>query len=257
MKTWLIAQFGLITIALLIIGLCFTCISHAEIDLNTAVGIWLFDDGQGDVAKDSSAAGNDGTLESSPEWIDGKFGKALKFNGRDNCVQTGQKLLDSLQEFTIVTWINTDSLVGSRIGLVGQNDSPEFGIDPIGRIFLWTPVSSVGHPYAHPDDEWHHVAAVADNEGLKVYVDGDVAAGGSAGNHGSSAFNVNIGGCGIWDATGNWFSGAMDEVAIFHSALNADDILEVMDGFGELLGGQAVEPGGKLTVMWGQIKLNR
>ncbi len=249
-------RFSLIAIAVLLIGLSLTCISQAKINLETAVGIWLFDDGRGDVAKDSSVAGNDAKLIKKPEWIEGKFGKALKFNGKDNCVQTGKKLLDSLTEFTIVTWINTDSLVGSRIGLVGQNDSPEFGIDPIGRIFLWTPIASVGHPYTHPDGEWHHVAAVADNKGLKVYVDGDVAAGGSPGNHGSSAFNVNIGGCGVWDPDGNWFSGAMDEVAIFHSALNADDILEVMNGFGPLVG-QAVEPGGKLTLTWGRMKLNR
>jgi hypothetical protein len=81
------------------------------------VGIWLFDEGSGDIARDSSGKGNDATLVNSPAWVDGKFGKALKFNGQDTCVQTGQKLLDGLEEFTIVTWINTDNLTGSRIGL--------------------------------------------------------------------------------------------------------------------------------------------
>jgi len=230
-----------------------TTSSYAAVDLSTAVGIWLFDEGSGDIAKDSSGNDNDATLFNGPAWVGGRFGQAVKFNGQDNCVQTGQKFLDGLEEFTIVTWINTDNLTGSRIGLVGQNDSPEFGIDPIGRVFLWTPHASVGHPYTHPDGEWHHVAAVADDEGVKVYVDGDVAAGGSPGNHGSSDFTVNIGGCGVWDADGNWFSGAMDEVAIFHSALGADSIAEIMDsGLYSMV--TSVQAADKVASTWGRIK---
>jgi hypothetical protein len=228
-------------------------VSHAEIPFDDAVGIWLFDEGKGDTAKDTSDAGNDAKLEKSPEWVKGKFGQALKFNGKDNCVQTEQKLLDGLEEFTIVAWINTDNVVGGRIGLVGQNDSPEFGINPAGTIALWTPNGgTVGHPYPGKDGEWHHVAGVADDDGKKVYVDGDVAKGGAPGNHGSSNFNVNIGGCGIWDGTGNWFSGAMDEVAIFHTALDEDQIIEIMEtGFATIL---AVEARGKLPITWGKVK---
>ena len=73
--------------------------------------------------------------------------------------------------------------------------------------------------------------------------------------HGSSDFGVNIGGGGIWDATGNWFTGAMDEVAIFHSALGDDDIKGIMkDGFGGLL---AVAAKGKLPVFWADLKRDK
>ena len=80
-------------------------ISTAEIDLSTAVGIWLFDEGKGNTAADISDGGNDGELLKSPEWVKGKFGQALKFDGKASCVQTGQKLLDGLEEFTILTWV--------------------------------------------------------------------------------------------------------------------------------------------------------
>merc|ERR1712093_785632 len=106
-------------------------LSHAKTDIDelmkSAVGVWLFDEGKGKVAKDLSKEGNDGELVKNPTWVKGKFGQALEFNGKDNCVQTGEKLLDNLKEFTILLWVNTGKITANRVGLVGQNDSPEFG----------------------------------------------------------------------------------------------------------------------------------
>ena len=238
-----------------LVGLCVVGVSHAEIDLDTAVGIWLFDEGAGDIAGDKSIAGNDADLTKSPAWVKGKFGMALEFDGKANCVQTGKPLLDSLEEFTIVCWVNTDGLAANRIGLVGQNDSPEFGFINPTSVNLWTPLAGgLTHPWTGKDGQWHHVAAVADDKGTRVYVDGDPVEGGTPGNHGTSAFNVNIGGCGVWDGTGNHFPGSMDEVAIFHSALEDEDILTIMDGFGVML---AVQPEDKLATTWGKMKINR
>ena len=62
-----------------------------EVDLSTAVGIWLFDEGSGDSTKDMSSKGNHAKLTEGPKWVSGKFGKALEFNGEDNCVQTEKK----------------------------------------------------------------------------------------------------------------------------------------------------------------------
>ena len=39
-----------------------TSSSYADINLENAVGIWLFDEGNGDTAKDSSESGNDGRI---------------------------------------------------------------------------------------------------------------------------------------------------------------------------------------------------
>ncbi|MEK7397513.1 MAG: hypothetical protein AAB116_11315, partial [Candidatus Poribacteria bacterium] len=44
------------------------------------VGYWSFDEGKGDIAADSSGNKNDGKLIRNPEWVEGKFGKALKFD---------------------------------------------------------------------------------------------------------------------------------------------------------------------------------
>ena len=41
---------------------------------------------------------------------------------------------------------------------------------------------------------------------------------------GSNSFDFNIGGGGVWDASGNWFDGQMDEVAIWNRSLSATEI---------------------------------
>ena len=44
------------------------------------VAYWPFDEGKGKDAKDASDNGNDGDINGA-EWVDGKFGEALEFDG--------------------------------------------------------------------------------------------------------------------------------------------------------------------------------
>ena len=44
-----------------------------------------YDEGQGSQAADLSGNGHDGEI-SNPEWVDGKFGKALRFGGNGSDV---------------------------------------------------------------------------------------------------------------------------------------------------------------------------
>ncbi len=248
--TVILFSLGLMAISLVAINS-----SSAAIDPSSVVGIWLFDEGAGDEAFDSSGNGNDGTIVNAPVWIDGRFGGALSFDGFGNCVNINRRLLNGESEFSIVAWIKPGKMTSNRVGLLGQNDSPEFGfIDP-GTVSLWTPAAGINNnPYEHPPGEWHHVAAVATRQFTKVYIDGEATEKtGSWSNHGRSDFRVNIGGCGVWDPDGNWFRGGMDEVGLFHAPLTDDDIADIMNnGLAAL--GVAVEPAGKLAVTWGTLK---
>lgn len=49
------------------------------------VGEWHFDEGSGNIAKDSSGNGYDGIIHGAT-WVDGKFGKALSFDGVDDYI---------------------------------------------------------------------------------------------------------------------------------------------------------------------------
>jgi len=58
-------------------SLAFVCHSYGKITPTSAIGLWLFNEGKGSVAKDFTGNRNDGALEKGPLWVDGKFGKAL------------------------------------------------------------------------------------------------------------------------------------------------------------------------------------
>ena len=96
----------------------------AKIDPDTVSGLWLFEEGGGDVAVDSSDAGNDGTIVGPKKWQDGKFGKALEFNGNDVYVEVQANDSIILEELTIVAWANLKPSKGARwqsIIMRGQN----------------------------------------------------------------------------------------------------------------------------------------
>ena len=85
--------------------------SEARIDARTVAGMWLFDGDEGDVATDSSSNGNDGILTNDPEWVDGKFGNALEFDGVLAYVDCGNgQSLDIAEAITIVAWVRFDAV---------------------------------------------------------------------------------------------------------------------------------------------------
>ena len=96
----------------------FPLLSVAAVSVDDAIGIWLFDEGRGNVAKDSSPNGNDGELIAGPKWVEGKFGGALEFDGSGTSVETesADKLtgfeLGDKTDFTVTAWFKTDTGTG-------------------------------------------------------------------------------------------------------------------------------------------------
>jgi len=61
----------------LVLGLALTRTADADL-----VGWWRLDEGAGTMAFDSCGNRNDASFKGAPAWVeDGKFGKAVKFNG--------------------------------------------------------------------------------------------------------------------------------------------------------------------------------
>lgn len=96
-------------------------IKIAEASLPTSCVLALdFDEGSGTTTHDSSGNGNDGTLYNGtevcsggycPTWLDGKFGKALQFDGIGDYVEVGNKpsLNFGLGNFTMEAWVKLSS----------------------------------------------------------------------------------------------------------------------------------------------------
>jgi hypothetical protein len=152
------------------------------------------------------------------------------FNGSSSFVAGPAGFFNNRSSFTVGGWVNLAAIPGTRIGLFGQNDVVEFGFSAGTTIELWTPGGgSMQVNYPFPNGTWHHVVGVGDGTAVRVYLDGVQAGtgGGATANYGTSAFNFNIGGGGIADATGNFFNGQIDEVVAYHRALSPAEVLSL------------------------------
>jgi len=181
-------------------------------------------------ANDSSGYGNHGTAYGSPTWIAGppSRGGVLQFDGANDYVGIGKILLANVSQFTMAGWVKAGNASGSRIGLFGQNDVIEAGFMG-GNAEIWTSAAATTTtPWPFQTLTWHHLAYVANSTSTRIYLDGVLAVtGAGAANYGTSTYNFNIGGGGIWDASGNWFSGQMDDVRVYNRALTATEIREL------------------------------
>lgn len=92
-------------------------------------------------------------------------------------------------------------------------------------------VGGLNTPYPFADDAWGFIAYVADGTAVKLYLDGDLVTSSSqtVASYGSSTFNFNIGGGGVFNTTGDYFLGEIDEVAVFDKALSAGRVKQLHD----------------------------
>ncbi|MCA9199290.1 MAG: hypothetical protein KDA87_17210 [Planctomycetales bacterium] len=144
----------------------------------------------------------------------------------DEYMQVIDPIMSDLGEFTMSAWINPDIRDGNRIGLMGQNDVIEFGFISPNQIQMWTPSGQVLNYAIDPVNEipegtWFHLATVGTGRNINLYLNGEpvVEAAGPP-LYGQSNFPFNIGGGGVYDVTGNQFTGSIDEVAVFTTALS-------------------------------------
>ena len=92
--------------------------SHA-IDVNSMVGAWLFDEGVGNLAKDSSKIGNHGTIHDA-KWTGGKFGGALEFSGKEWVEVPDAPDLNPTDKMSISVWIYLKEPAEPWEGVVGK-----------------------------------------------------------------------------------------------------------------------------------------
>ena len=92
----------------------------AAVNVENITAMWLFDEGEGTTATDSSGNGNDGTIHGAT-WVDGKFGQALEFNGTDNWVEVPHSQSVGFEAGTSFTL--TVHFKGTKVGgsLAGKN----------------------------------------------------------------------------------------------------------------------------------------
>jgi len=252
----------LMGVAVLFVAGAFASSTYAGIDPETIVGIWLFDEGDGDVAMDSSGNGNDGNFMGNPEWVDGKFGGALEFDGASSYVDCGNtESLDipTGDSVTMCAWVNSNvGSIATWQGIMAKRDADySYGINLVTNLFqIYTTGGSgiAGFNYNLPEGEWAFICGIMSDDPTELYVNGELfGTTGSGGGVWSSATNLFRIGASF--SNGEILNGIIDEVALFNAVLTADDINNIMTkGLGAATGLTAVEPSDKLATTWAGIK---
>ena len=233
------------------------------------VGYWKFDKGSGNTATDYSANGNDGAINGAT-WVDGKYRKALSFDGDSDYVQISYLEIFNQKPFTVAGWIYQDTLKENEIllscgdggltadpawtdrhlHLVVRNGYPHFG-------FFFDDLSSATYLET---GKWWHLAFVWEGPTTKkqrIYINGSL----DSERTSDGLLTVTSGaisGNSVWIGRyqNAWYhDGLVDEVLIFDRALSENKISEIYQSelFSDLNGLTATAGDGKITLSWNSI----
>jgi len=195
------------------------------------IGWWKFDEGQGNIAYDSSGFDNHGILGGNPQWVGGAIGGGLELDGDDDYVG-----IDSIapmmtsNNFSVSIWIKTEQMdqgdvIASNTG--GSHDF-EFGVE-MGNVWMEDDGPGTNFPPKIANNQWHMITYV--REGLMgyAYVDGVLRGSDLADDDPASDTRWSIGQ--EWDDNpSNEFEGIVDDARFWIRSLSAEEIAEVFKG---------------------------
>lgn len=212
----------------------------------------MFNEASGTVAADGSGKGKHATLVNGPTRVAGKGGNAVDLDGTDDHVSLPANVVNSLNNFTISTWVHLDAATAwSRIFDFGSGSDTYMFLTPAGGAsntvrFAITNSGGPGEQVisgisALPTGAWTHVAVTLTGDLGILYVNG-VEVGR---NESMSLKPLDLGA-----STQNWIgrsqfssdpylNGRVDDFRIYSGALSAADVLALANG-----------PAGALLAPW-------
>lgn len=234
-------------------GLCITINPLSAELLDDAAGIWLFDEGKGGVAADTSGNGNDGEV-SGAKWAEGKFGGALEFEPPHVVRVEPSDSLNFKDQMTIATWVYMNKGVSDTA--IRRNGSYLLEVQSGGErvpgayVFgIWSGGGFTGGVWGKTvvePEKWYHIVGLYDGSEMKLYVDGTLEAAVKQGGDVDQAGELLFGTFG-----GEKFIGRLDEIIFFDRGITEAEIAALMKGVEAVL---PVSPNGLLTTTWGLLK---
>jgi len=211
------------------------------------VGQWHFD---GD-ADDSSENGLNGTVNGA-EYVDGRFGEALRFDGDDYVQLPASNTILDTDTFTIEAWFKT-SVNHPAEGKEGRLITLYKGATASTALSLYVEEGHIGllyynetahvwkkSPANYYDDVWHHIAVTYDATTYKLYYNGEEV---ESWDDDFGSFGACPASLGDYISSERFFNGAIDEVRIWDGALTADQSTLTMLGInGPVLMKQLTKP---------------
>ena len=243
--------------------------SYAEINLETAVLVALFDD-QENPGFDASPAENHALEIKKVKWL-GRRHRGVRtgfmlFDGAGYIDFGADASLGGLGNFTITALIKFDKIGGvdpfQVIAAKGRENAEwQFLVSDSGKLATNLGFRNIGQGRLEgkqklDTDVWHHVAYTYDGEKRRIYLDGEIDTEGKTekGRVRADADHVLVGSFVLWQL--QWYlTASLEEIAIFNVALDPADLKAVSEsGLADVLGFLSVTPKDRLASTWAKIK---
>jgi hypothetical protein len=222
------------------------------------VGYWKLDEGSGQTVYDSSGNHNngdrlgDGLLWGEPKWVDGKYGKALTFDGIWDFVSISDSSSLRVQSFSIGVWVymtvrpyqaghsgfphvcivnkfhqyNTPAKAGYKLDFENPTATDDTLVITVGdgvaqRLVQYNSINDLTL------DHWHQIVGTYDGSTAKIYIDGRLKATGQGSYtilHDSTPLCFSRE---ITQYEYDGFNGLMDNVMLYNRTLSSEEIHEL------------------------------
>ncbi len=191
------------------------------------------DEAAGTTAYDLSGNDHNGTLIGNSQRVDGTYGTALKFDGRDDCVDT--TFSQDLPRWTICGWVSSPAAPsdGAPSGPIHRGQNFQINWNHGDAKFRAAAMLNVGGVWYRAGfgslaaNTWYHLAASYDGISLKAYRDGELITTTSCpGVPTAESSSLKLG---RHAAAANFFSGTVDDVYVYPCALTQAEIEALMN----------------------------
>jgi len=234
----------------------------ADIDMKDVVGLWFFDEGEGDAINDSSGNENHGKFNGILQWVEeGVFGGALNCGRQGHALIPDSDSLDLAKAWTLTTWVKINPPMARWQHIINKRfdvqDNYAIRLQDIGKWEVYINNGGwvrLGDPSPAKGGEWVHLAATYNGKDtLTLFVDGEQVAT-RAGVGPPPVNNIDLR-FGAYQGNTGGMDGMIDDTAIFTVDLTQDEIKVIKEkGLAEALNVQPVEPAGRLATTWGDLK---
>lgn len=199
------------------------------------VGYWRFNQSSGTEALDESGFANNAQLinmNPAGDWVSGKIGNALVFDGNDDYLDCGNDTELELTRLSAACWVRT-SVSGTYRQILCKNrrsgdDSYYFCLNDLRpAVYLGGTANEGWHETssAVPTGVWTHIAFTYDGSKVILYINGypDRVISPVTGD-----VNLNSG-SDLWigtrsDLSGREFEGSLDDVRLYNRALSGSEV---------------------------------
>ena len=187
--------------------------------------------GAGKIMHDCSPMGNNGRIYGAT-WVEGKFGKALQFDGVDDYVRISNA--NGFNEsITVLLWVNHKDLSGEQHYIRGWTSTGFLTWKNPYNALVFIVVDSGGTWHTtktatnviNEADAWYHIAFVydKDTQNTAIYLNGEELPLAEQDVPTSRKVDTSLH-IGSYTTSSYFFNGTIDEVRIYNRALSAEEI---------------------------------